>query len=166
MPNFGPGPGTYELGPLGYTLFGLAIVSTLVMGVAIIAMVLQVRWFAVARRVFVVSAAVLVLGLVVSFVLDRSGRAAARDALHEEAAQKNRLTDELKVELERVYGMSYEDEYPFIPLDNGHYSREVLVLSDGSVRECFTVAEEDGFYRIRCGGDRPEEGVELEPVTS
>jgi len=164
VPNLGPGPGTYEPGWLMQVMLFLAMG-----GVLYFVAVVFTREQRVARGgslwgPFIVAVLAMVVPLGVAYVIDSIERARSTDAISEYADRESQLVDEVKAQLEEAFGISYVDDYPYVPLDDGDYSREMLVLPDGSTAECFTVAEDDGYYRIRCGGDQPEDGVELEPV--
>lgn len=165
VPNPGPGPGTYEPGLLMQIMLFLAIG-----GVLFFVAVVFTREQRVARGgslwgPFIVAVLAIVVPLGVAYVIDHVERARSTDAISEYTDRENQLIEEVKAEVEQAFGISYVDDYPYVPLDGGDYSREMLVLPDGSTAECFTVAEDDGYYRIRCGGDRPEDSTELQPVT-
>lgn len=164
VPNLGPGPGTFEPGWVEQALLVLAMLGVLFFVAVVFTTKQRVERGGSLWGPAVLGIALMALPLIPVAILEHVGRARSTDAISEYTDRENQLADEVKVELEQAFGISYVDDYPYVPLDDGDYSREMLVLPDGSTAECFTVAEDDGYYRIRCGGDRPEDGTELEPV--
>lgn len=114
-------------------------------------------------RPLLVTTAVMFASLALAGVSDTIERNSDRDkslAINHERVQ---VAENAVAQLETTYGVKYR-ESPLVPIDEGDYTKETLTLPDGSVQDCFTVGE-GGYYVIRCGGNRPSEGVALKPLS-
>lgn len=166
VPDLGPRPGTFEPGVVEQVLLVLAMLGVVFFVAVVMTTRQRVERGGSLWGLPILGILAMGLPLIPVAVLEYTGRAEAREAIRAYQTEENAVQDATKVDMEEAFGIVYEDEHPFIPVQRGEYSRESMTLPDGTVQECFTVAGDDGYYAIRCGGERPDEGVELEPAMS
>lgn len=151
-------PGPFPLAAFAVTI-GAAVLFTV--------LVLRFMWAPYTHRLpkwrpLLVTTAVMLASCALGIVSITVERNSDRDKSYAINHERVQAAKNAVAQLETTYGVKYR-ESPLVPIDEGDYGKDTLTLPDGSVQDCFTVGE-GGYYVIRCGGNRPSEGVALKPL--
>jgi hypothetical protein len=164
LPVLPPTPAPYTNSLITLFGFGLAIVGVIAFVAVVLGFARLLRRGGPSWGLLWLTLGVLVGGLLLAYVTQTSGQRAADAAADTYRPLRETAMTETIGELERAYGVSFE-EYPSIPLavEDGFFA-ESLTFPDGHTEQCFVVPLASG-YEVRCGGNTPDSGTPLAPVS-